>query len=90
MTREYEILTFLYIKLAALKKAGWTPPFSVVATNPDDEHVFAMEYHCDERKVTTDDMAKVLPDAKYPTGITITDATGGHCWVEVAEDLTVQ
>lgn len=83
-----QIARLICRELAALKKAGWMPPFSVVATNADDEHVFALEY--DERFVTTDDVSRVLPDLKFPIAITITDAAGGHSWVEITEILTVQ
>lgn len=77
-------------KLAALKIAGWIPPFSVTATSADDGHIFVIEYD-GERYVTTDDVASVLPDVKYPVAVTITDAAGGHCWIEIEpEDLAVQ
>lgn len=75
-------------KLAALMNAGWAPPFTVDATDADDEPMFDLEYD-GNRYATADDMRRLLPDLKFPVTVSISDRGGRFLLVEIKEDLMV-
>jgi hypothetical protein len=76
-------------KVEGLMKDDWTPPFTVDATDRDEEPVFGLEYD-GHHYVTAEDMSRLLPDLRFPLTISISDRSGQFLLVEISEDLTVQ